>query len=920
MSLSGRVRSVGTVVSLLILLGCVTAMPVHATGGSEWFVNDAPSVRKMVDLRANEVPDRSNSDCSTKVNIDTINHISEHVCVVNTPFGQMSTSSKLWNGDMYMPVDWHTGITAFVPYASPDTVLVSQQASTIGNKLGVYRNASKTLLKTDHWAWGNTYYVDQYPTEYVVYPGTQQYIPLNTWNMAFSANGEWGLADSPGTGLIRIHMSDLSVQLFSAPIEPSWYTGNADIPMAITNDGRYAAANTDMFGDGDITVYDLATCTDQSTVDTFHRTYCKSRDVWNDRTVGGSVQHGLLASRPGLNRPVHLRFVNNTTIQFAARYDMQDGSRYKVATFATTAAGVPEHGIGLLGLGDSYISGQGAFVYREATDAGNNGCHLSELSYPFLLGKKYFNTYNSAACSGAVTSDVIFKSSSETSQENYTGQVLDKIPERERNKQHILATFLPGFIYQQEFASTYLPEAMLLSVGGDDIHFADIIKACLANEGGGTCYDTYEDRAELVNQIDAIYPDLVETYTRLLQASANARLYVVGYPQIVKADGDCGLNVHLNQKETELSEMLISYLNGVIKKAADTAGVYYVDTEDAFTGHRLCEAGSKDTKAVNGVTVGDDVAIKFHGVTLFHLGNETYHPTALGYKLLADTIEKRTANLTAPMPVATAYEMPWFNPGESILQGVPFSGRQIKAMTNDDHMMDPVVLRGDLQQVTVNGAQVQLQPGSSYQIVLHSDPVLLDEGGVGADGNISVAVRIPGSVPAGYHTVHVYGTNMAGKPVDVQQIVYVLGSLDDYNGDGTPNTVNTCLYVPNSGVDVDGDGTDDACDGEIGPATAQVTTSSSVGVQQQGAVGVRATTATGGSGTAYASTAPGETSNVASSVLGDTTAMPKTPGAVVATEARKASLFYVQWIWVIGGLAAAAFVATCIWVARQQLH
>lgn len=915
MTLSGRVRGIGTVVSLLILLG-FAATPAHATGGSEWFVNDAPSLRKVVDLRANEVPDRRNSDCSTRVNIDTTNHVSDRLCVVNTPFGEMSTNSKLWNGDMYMPVDWHTGITAFVPYASPDTILVSQQASTIGNKLGVYRKASKALLKTDHWAWGNTYYVDQYPTEYVVFPGTQKYIPLNTWNMAFSTNGEWALADSPGVGLIRIHMSDLSVQLFSAPIEPSWYSGNADIPMAITNDGRYAAANTDMFGDGDLTVYDLSTCTDQSLVNQDQRAYCKSRDIWNGSSKQGVVEQGLLAGKPGLNRPVHLRFVNNTTIQFTARYDTQDGSHYKVATFAMTAAGVPEHGLGLLGLGDSYISGQGAFVYREATDAGNNGCHLSELSYPFLLGKKYFNSYNSAACSGAVTRDVVQGLEQGINFDNYMGQVKDKFPESTRNKQHILATFLPGFIYQQEFASTYLPEAMLLSVGGDDIHFSKIIEACLANEGGGTCYDTYEDRAELVNQIDAIYPDLVETYTRLLQASAGARLYVVGYPQIVKADGDCGLNVHLNQKETELSEMLITYLNGVIKKAADTAGVYYVDTEDAFAGHELCEAGSK---AVNGVTAGNDAGITVRGKSFTFLGNETYHPTALGYRLLADAIEKRTANLMAPMPTPTTYEMPWFNPGESILQDVPSSGRDIKAVTNDDHMMDPVVLRGDLQQVTVNGAWLQLQPGSAYQIVLHSDPVLLDEGGVNADGDISVAVHIPADVPAGYHTVHVYGTNMAGKPVDVQEVVYVLGSLDDYNGDGTPNTVNTCLYVPNSGVDADGDGTDDACDGEIGPVAAKATVNSTRATQAHGATASMQTSAAADATTTGSNAATGA-SDARGTVLGDTTIQPKTPAQVIATEVRKASLFYVQWLWVLGVLGVVTLAVACAWAMRQHLH
>jgi hypothetical protein len=456
-------------------------------------------------------------------------------------------------------------------------------------------------------------------------------------------------------------------------------------------------------------------------------------------------------------------------------------------------------------MGDSYISGEGVFDYREGTDTQNDHCHLSELSYPFILGKQAFNSYNSVACSGAVTGDVTGSSLT------YRGQVKDKIEEQDRKKAPLLSNFLPGYIYQQEFASIYKPEAIVLSVGGNDIGFADVLKQCVANSGGGTCYDTYEDRVELANVINGAYSKLVHTYTTLREQSGGARIYVVGYPQVVKPGGDCGLNVHLNAEEVIFAAQLVDYLNGVIEKATQTAGVFYVDAAHALDGHRLCES------AVNGFTVGGDAGIKIRGYPINFIGSESYHPTKLGHQMLAQTISQKTSKLKADMPRPAPYtSAPRLDATATIFQGVPHADRPIDTVYLDFSPTQDVAEVGDRLKVAVTGLKAALQPGASYQIVLHSTPVTIGTGSVDTAGDINTTASVPSGTLPGYHVVHVYTTNMAGEPVDIQKPIYIFPEMSD-DGPGW-NQGDSCALFPASGVDVDRDGTDDACDAEIGPA------------------------------------------------------------------------------------------------------
>lgn len=883
------------IVSMLLLSACaVQILNASAESGSSWMSSTAPTLNKVVDLPPDSQLDTNNTDCIKQSYTPPLGP-AQAICTFQSPLGTLTTDGRIQVGAGKFTNLYGMGTQeSFIPTLDPTIALESISAPTIGNNIGVYRHLSKSALWLNLSGERNEYYtVPTPPEQYISHPITGKPLEIATYNVAFSENGEWMLANMPHAGLLRVHMSDLSTLLFTKPIEPEWYLGVATPQLAISDDGRYAAADGDIFSSDSLSVYDLSTCTDQLMLPEADRQYCAEKDILHGKNLAGVVTgEGIAQQVPGLTHPTHIRFVNDNTISFEGWYDL-DGATRKVASFTATAAGYATHNLGLLGLGDSYISGQGAFNYRDGTDTYNDFCHLSPLSYPFLLGKLNFNSYNSVACSGARTIDI------NTDSLDYEGQVRDGVHEDKRDKNSILANFMPGYIYQQEFASAYQPEAMLLSVGGDNVGFADIVKRCVANQGGGTCYDTYEDRAELVKEINRTYPELVHTYTTLREKSGGGRLYVVGYPQIAKDGGNCGLNVHLNSSEVHFSAQLIDYLDSVVQQAASAAGVFYVDTQTAFDGHRLCEAPAGQS-AMNGFTVGQDAGVTIDGRTINFIGAESYHPTALGYSLLADAIARATHNLHAAMPAATPYSPPVFDPSTPILQAVPVAGRSLNEVYYDASIASDAVKPASKEPVMVDGSEVQLQPISPYEVVLHSDPVTVGEGVVDADGNISGTMTVPSTTPPGYHTLHIYAKNMAGETVDIQKGIYVVDS-QNVSSEG-------CIFFATSGIDADGDGTDDACDPDISAPKSGLTENRSANQD-----------ASHGSAQAVAAqTVSAHTSRSSAGAVLGTSVYTNAHEAVLSTST-KGSLYRLNWLIVALGIAGAITVCTVVYYCLRPL-
>ncbi len=379
---------------------------------------------------------------------------------------------------------------------------------------------------------------------------------------------------------------------------------------------------------------------------------------------------------------------------------------------------------------------------------------------------------------------------------------------------------LPGVIAQNNYINQDNPQIITVSVGGNDVDFTNIVEKCVipfnrATSFSQNCYQTYEDSLELVREINDQFDSLRKTYSDLLGHDPTRRVYVIGYPQLVSATGSCGDNVRLSQSDRQFATKLVDYLDSVISRAAAKAGVYYVDTQHAFDGHKLCESG---TKAVNGLTAGND---NYHLI-----GNESYHPNKLGHELFARTILSQTNNLTAPMPIAQDINQPGEEDQEAaaMLDATKINRIVYETLNaaNDIHY----VVKGPVD-ISIDQFKSIVRFDSSMVAVLHSDPTDVGLVHVDNSGLISGTISIPSNISAGIHTLHLYGQNMVGEPIDVQQTVYVKASADDYDGDGIANDNDSCLGIPNSGHDIDQDSIDDACDPDIGSPPATSTPSGS---------------------------------------------------------------------------------------------
>jgi hypothetical protein len=737
-------------------------------------------------------------------------------CVVATGYGFANTASavKLDGTNTYYPVYSYVDNRQHF-LGIPNSTTAISYASGPANSLYLYfnYNFSSGIKLSSIGAFD--YYQMTRPPDGKLADTTGKSLAADTSSISFSENGEWMVVSQPYVAMLRVNLRTFEVQPFAPGFDYSIGL-NPNPQTAITNDGRYAMVASKDFSR--FSIYDLQNCT---------ASVCPSRDL----------QSYLRSQISGYKFSTNVRFISNDMVSLYAT--SADGAANKTSRYILTTGSSSLHRQDLLALGDSFISGEGEFSYIPATDTEQNTCHVSPLSYPLLLGYELgFNAYHSVACSGATTKDIIDTSLS------YKGQAKPNASRQNLEQKDLIYTytnnFLQGYIDQLDFIKQYQPQNVLVSIGGNDIGFREILQSCTYP---GTCYDTFEDRLELVQSIQRQFDNLAYTYSKLKQSgSPDSRVYIVGYPQIAKPGGDCDFNVHLDGDELVFAEELIDYLDSVIKNAAARAGVYYVDTEDAFYGHRMCEV-EPGPVAMNGLTAGNDFPDKLGGP----IGRESYHPNTYGHQLLENKILALTHNLTNPMPTASAAAAAPGYDGLPILN-MPKSGRQIRTTEFDPGLAPDLVYRGTAATIAMSGSDHALAAGATLQAELHSTPLSLGSFKTDSTGSLSTDIMIPGTVTAGYHTIHFYGTDISGQPVDIYKTIYVAATADDIDGNGILDSNQACVGVDVSGQDYDKDGIDDACDGDITqPVASSDSASASVASQSQSQPGPSNTTSTSSS-------------------------------------------------------------------------
>ncbi len=587
-------------------------------------------------------------------------------------------------------------------------------------------------------------------------------------DMWYSANGKYLLVAKQDSGTVsRINLDTYKILTTKYTLDTDGDDSFASFD--VTNDGQYIIVN--VFGHSP-RIINMKSCSSNE------QAYVSEPSVCGQRIIG-SVIDNFDPATGGMGD--FAIFEDDTKIAFYTSVGQEDYSKFYIF-----APGTWQPGNKYIALGDSFASGEGAGDYYAGTDIEKtNMCHLSRNSYPYLLADHLsLDTSHSVACSGAKIKNVVGDLQDDGTYRTDLANQYDP-----NSIDGDLREWTSGYQAQLSYFKYGKPDIVTVSIGGNDMGFGKIIASCVDPRQPPTCFQSPQDKAALLNTINAQYTRLIDTYKQIKQnAALGARVYVIGYPKTVKADGDCGVNVLMNAQETEFAENIVDYINLVVRRAADRAGVTYVDVSEAFDGYRLCESGEP---AVHGATFVMSWPRKFKS-------SESYHPTKWGHELLASKIEYATDNFEKVNPRPDFHVR-----APDILDALAFGFfHDTQEAVNAGFLYFDTGLDSSVvtKSATINGNYDNedanlLTDSSNYESQLHSDPVDLGTAYTDSQGVLHYSLKIPEDTPTGFHTITFTGKNKNGEDVKIQASIYVAASDDDWDGDGIPNDMQTCPYT-----------------------------------------------------------------------------------------------------------------------------
>jgi lysophospholipase L1-like esterase len=258
-------------------------------------------------------------------------------------------------------------------------------------------------------------------------------------------------------------------------------------------------------------------------------------------------------------------------------------------------------------LGDSYSSGEGNPPFDSGTAELFDTCHRSARAWPRLLG---VDAQLHLACSGATT-DALFQ-----------GQMRDA-PDNVGQIQRL-----------QELNAAAPIDAVTITIGGNNVGFADILAQCYSRVDGPCLTDLPSNE----RSVDAVTTTIQHDVVPAIQTAApGARVLLVGYPRLLPRDYDNVVKScrrWLNRTEHAHALELQRYLNSKEKAAAQDAGITFVDVTNTLRNHELCSRKSW----VRRVTVRCGIALLPGGTTLDPASSYCGHPIASGQRAIADRV------------------------------------------------------------------------------------------------------------------------------------------------------------------------------------------------------------------------------------------------------------------------------------------
>lgn len=635
-----------------------------------------------------------------------------------------------------------------------DVIVTKQRSVGQTYSIVIYRHAQQRLQKGVTVTNTVGYSFDLTEPDYVTWDSNGQSIAVNA--MALSNNGRWLGVELVNNGFAIMDMATFAMTKVDNTQFSYGYGMNPSIELAVSNDGQVMAVTG--YNAASYLILRVPGCgVDLAVAPLSSASHCE------EATLNGlyDIQNGFTyGARPYFND-------NNGGFSLAVFYWP---STVRVLTFA--AAGYAAPSIDILGMGDSYTSGQGEtddHHYLAGTNTRYEDCHTSDRSYPFLVAALELTTdVHNIACSGARIPDVVNTSDEYTGQSGRlgVGALGFSATEIRNHQQAAVTNFLPGETTQISFVDRYHPKAILIGVGGNDTGFMDKMISCMMPD---ECdWATTAGKAQTRQEIAGLQPKLTALYQELHRRSPTSHIYAVGYPQLMKTAGTCDAFIAtlFNQHERQFIQESLHYTNQVIAAAASSAGATYVDIEDVYGAHALC--GGDRESALNTIELGDDVSPISWAKYMTVFGSESFHPTPLGHQLVAAAIHRQVTHIINAPSSSCPVD------GCTIATPQPpsdWSG-ETPYLTVNTQLMSNSQVDIHTPSITLTIPRNELQPNSLTRIELHSDPVALGTPVVDSDGSLQATVALH-DVAAGAHTLHLFGTSYSGQPIDFYQTIIV---------------------------------------------------------------------------------------------------------------------------------------------------
>jgi lysophospholipase L1-like esterase len=265
------------------------------------------------------------------------------------------------------------------------------------------------------------------------------------------------------------------------------------------------------------------------------------------------------------------RRVRHRTVTLGAALVTAVTALLATSGIATGTAGASSRSPFYVALGDSYTSGPGlpAQLGPRTNPSAPAACQRSSDNYPTIVAKSLGVAVDDVSCLGASTKDLDASQGS-------------GIPAQ-------LSALDP---------STSL---VSLGIGGNDLGFSSVVANCAAitpwgaTKVGWSCRSHYTVNGvdELMAMVHQVGDRVAALLTDVRSRSPLARVFVVGYPDIVPANGrGCWPMLPFSSPDLDYVRGIEADLNDTLSRDASAAGDGYVNMATPSAAHNACTSAT----------------------------------------------------------------------------------------------------------------------------------------------------------------------------------------------------------------------------------------------------------------------------------------------------------------------------------------